>query len=698
MRSLRLLLCLSVLLCPQVAFEQTATSSNAPPSQVPGHDAILVGTAWYPEQWPESRWEEDLRLMEAANIKVVRITEFAWSRMEPSEGHYDFEWLDRAIAAAAKHHIASVLGTPTATPPAWLTLKHPETLRVEPNGQRVTHGNRAHASAASAVYREYCRKIAEQMAQRYGHNPNVVGWQIDNEYGYALMSYDDETRGQFRAWLKGKYGTLDNLNTQWTTAYWSQTYDDWNEIAIPSYGHNPGLVLEWKRFVTKTWSDYQNNQIEVIRKHAEPRQFITGNLMGFFDGFDHYAITGPLTFASWDDYVGTGHLDPVHNALTHDLTRGFKRENFWVMETQPGAVNWAGVNNFLNKGEVRAMAWQAIAHGADEVGYWQWRSALNGQEEYHGSLLGADGTPLPVYEEVSQIGRDFSATQDALRGTSPVSDVALLYSYDSHWAIQNQKHTEKYDDIGLLKSYYGALRKLAQSVDVVSAIAPLDSYKLVVAPSLNVLPKDVAEHLLDYVRNGGSLVLGPRSGMKDEFNSLLPQRQPGYLADALGSRVEQYYALERDVPVSGSWGTGQASVWAEQMKTPSPDPKDGKAQVLLRYGKSNGWLDGQPSVVSRAYGKGHITYIGAVLDDKLTTAAAEWMVKNSGVTPVFGPVPDGVEVSRRRGGGKDVFILINISQENRSVTLPRSMKLLLAGKQANTVDLPPYGVEVLEGR
>ena len=690
MRLPRLFPCAVVLILSQLAFEQAVPpNSNSLPTQIPAHDAILVGTAWYPEQWPESRWEEDLRLMEAANIKVVRIAEFAWSRMEPSEGNYDLDWLDRAIAAAAKHHIVSVLGTPTATPPAWLTRKYPEILRVEPDGQRVTHGNRAHASAASAIYRDYCRKIAAQMAIRFGHNPNVAGWQIDNEYGYALMSYDDETRNQFRSWLKEKYGTLDNLNERWTTAYWSQTYDDWSEIPIPSNGHNPGLVLEWKRFVTTTWNDYQKNQITVIRKNADPRQFITGNLMGFFDGFDHYGITEPLTFASWDDYVGSGHLDPDHNGLAHDLTRGFKRENFWVMETQPGAVNWAGVNNFLNKGEVRAMAWQAIAHGADEVGYWQWRSALNGQEEYHGTLVGADGVPVPLYEEISQLGRDFSTTQEALRGTSPVSEVALLYSYDSHWAIQNQKHNEKYDDIGLLKSYYRSLRKLSQSVDVVSANAPLDSYKLVVAPSLNVLPKDCASHLLDYVRNGGHLVLGPRSGMKDQFNALLTQRQPGYLVDALGGRVEQYYALEKDVPVTGTWGTGQVSIWAEQMKTLSPE-----TQVLLRYGKSNGWLDDQPAVITRAYGKGHITYIGGVLDEKLMAAAAEWMAQDSGVTPVFGPVPDGVEVSRRRGAGKDVWILINISQESRSVALPRRMKLLLTGKEGRGVDLAPYGVEV----
>jgi beta-galactosidase len=683
----RAILCFALIVS---ASAQTAVPTpTSIPTQIPGQNAILMGTAWYPEQWPESRWEEDLGMMEAADLKVVRIAEFAWSRMESSEGHYDFDWLERAINVAAKHHIVSVLGTPTATPPAWLTQKYPDTLRVEPDGQRVTHGNRAHASASSPRYREFCRRIAEQMAIRFGHNPNVVGWQIDNEYGYALMSYEDGTRGQFQDWLKAKYKTLESLNTHWATAYWSQAYDNWGEIPIPVGGHNPGLMLDWKHFVTYLWTSYQQTQIDVIRKHAEPRQFITGNFMGFFDGFDHYAIADPLTFASWDDYVGSGHVDPAHNGLAHDLTRGFKRENFWVMETQPGAVNWSSLNNFLDRGEARAMAWQAIGHGADDVNYWQWRSALNGQEEIHGVLVGPDGTPVPFLDEVSQTAHEFAKTESSFRDTAPLSLVALLYSYDSHWAIQFQKHTGKYDDIELLKSYYRALRQLSQSVDVVSAYAPLDGYELVAAPSLNVMPKDLADHLLEYVRNGGHLVLGPRSGLKDEFNSLLPQRQPGFLVDALGARVEQYYALEKDLPVSGAWGNGEASIWAEQLKSQAPGD-----EVLLKYGKSNGWLDNQPAVITRVYGKGRITYVGAVLGDTLMTAAAEWMTQKSGVTPVFGPVPDGVEVSRRVGPGKQVFVLINYSQENRRVHLPRSMKLVLDGKQGDAVDLPPYGVAV----
>ncbi len=654
--SLALLAAANALSAPAAQAEQNPTSPANLPTQIPGQDAILMGTAWYPEQWPESRWETDLQLMENANIRVVRIAEFAWARMEPTEGHYDFGWLERAISLAAKHHIVSVVGTPTATPPAWLTQKYPDVLRIDENGHRITHGNRAHGSVTSPRYRIFCRQIAEQMAERFGHNPNVVGWQIDNEYGYALMSHDDDSKLQFQNWIKAKYKTLDNLNAQWTTQYWSEAYDNWSEIPIPVGGHNPGLMLDWKHFVTFEWKEYQQNQIDVIRLHSEPRQFITGNFMGFFDGFDHYTISEPLTFASWDDYVGSGHVDSDHNGLTHDLTRGFKRQNFWVMETQPGAVNWHSVNNFLNRGEARAMAWQAIAHGADDVNYWQWRSALNGQEQYHGTLLGPDGTPALFYDEVSQTAHEFAKVQNYFRGTTVSSQVALLYSYDSHWAIQFQKHTKNYDDIALLGSYYRSLRHLSQSVDVVSAYAPLAGYKLVVAPSLNVIPEDLAQHLLEYVRQGGHLVLGPRSGMKDQFNSLLTQRQPGFLKDALGARVEQYYALESDVPVSGSWGSGQATVWADQIK-----PLTSDAEVLLRYGKSNGWLDDQPAVVTHAFGKGRITYIGPILDDKLMAAAANWMIAQSGVTPLFATVPDGVEVSRRNDGSREVFVVINFA-------------------------------------
>jgi beta-galactosidase len=667
------------------------SAAQTPPTQLRGHNALMMGTDWYPEQWPEERWETDLRMMEEAHLNVARLAEFAWSRMEPSEGHFDFDWLDRAIRLADKHHIAVVLGTPTGGPPAWLTQKYPETLRVDENGKRMVHGNRAHGSVTSVKYREFCRRIAEEMAKRYGHDPNVVGWQIDNEYGYAMMSHNDEARQQFQQWLKAKYKMLDVLNDHWTTSYWSQTYDNWEEIPIPVGEHNPGLMLEWQRFVTYAWTSYQQNQIDAIRAHAEPRQFITGNFMGYdFDPFDHFVITKPLTFVAWDDYVGAGHLDPDTNGIHHDSMRGLKRENIWVIETQPGFVNWAAVNNSLNKGEVRAMAWHDVGHGADDVSYWQWRSALNGQEEIHGTLVGPDGKPVPLLEEVAQTAKEFSDLQGAFRDTRVVSEVALLQDYESRWAINWQKHTDKYNQFAILKSYYHALRKIAQSIDIVSPDVSLEPYKLVVAPDLYLIPKERAAHLADYVKNGGHLVLGPRAGLKDEFNALLTIREPGYLAEPLGAQVEQYYALESAIPASGTLGSGEVSVWAEFLKPGVTD-----AEVLLRYGKSNGWLDDQPAMVTRKVGRGRITYIGGVFSDGLVAAAAQWMAKSSGVTPAFGPVPDGIEASRRVGPNGSVFVLINFGADTMAIVLPREMQSLLEQRKAKQVELRQYGVAVL---
>ena len=652
---------------------------------------ILLGAAWYPEQWPESRWPKDLKLMQAAHIHVVRVAEFAWSRLEPREGQYDLDWLDRAVALAAQYGIVTVVGTPGAAPPAWLTQKYPDTLRTEQDGRKAQHGNRQQGSVTSPRYRELCRIITEQMARRFGHNLNVIGWQIDNEYG--AFSWDDETHRQFQDWLRERYGTLDSLNLHWTAEYWSQTYSDWSQIPMGP-GGNPGLALEFKRFQSAAIRNFQHLQVAAIRANSDARQFITSNFMGWYDAFDHYTLTQELDLASWDNYVGSGHLEPFHNGMTHDLTRGFKRKNFWVMETQPGFVNWAPVNNALDRGEVRQMAWHAVGHGADAVSYWQWRSALNGQEEYHGTLVGADGTPVPLYGEVAQLGHEFEQASDALEGTSPAADLAILHSYESRWAIDGQRHNRNFDPVALLFSYYKPLREILQQIDVVSPTAPLAQYRVLVAPGLNVLPEDMAQTLIAYVNGGGHLVLGPRSGMKDQYNALQTARQPGPLLPLLGARVEQYYALNQEVPVSGSWGEGKARIWAEQMKAQAPD-----AEVLLAYGESNGWLDGQPAAVSHKAGKGRITYIAAWLDDQLMRGAAQWIVRSSGLTPALGPVPDGVEVNRRAGAGKEVFILVNHSKTPRSVTLPRAMRRVLhESAEVSAVELPARGVEVLRAR
>lgn len=670
-----------VLLLFAVLIAGGATSSA---QVLPSH--LYMGAAWYPEQWPESRWDADLTLMEQAHMNVVRVGEFAWSTEEPSEGHYNFGWLQRAIALAAKHHIAVVLATPTDAPPAWLTSKYPDTLGTDADGRRREHGNRRQFSYSSPHYRTFCKQIVEQLAKHFGHNPNVIGWQIDNEY--TDESFDPATKLQFQNFLRAKYKTLANLNRRWATAYWSQTYTAWDQIPMESTYGNPGLLLDHKHFVTATWRSFQQDQIDVLRPLILPTQFITTNIggLGWSDNWDHYRITEDLSLASWDDYVGQGHLNVARNAMLNDFVRGWKRKNFWVMETEPGSVNWAPINNVLNRGETRALAWQTVGHGADAVLYWQWRSALGGQEQYHGAIVGPDGTPLPIYVEVQHLGADFAAAAPTLAGTSPKSDVALLFSYDSRWAIDFQQHSKLYDQQQVLLDFYQPLEAIAQSVDIVEATAPLDSYKLVVAPSLNVISQPLADHLLAYVRNGGHLILGPRSGMKDESNSLNTERQPGPLVPALGGRVEQFYALDGAVPV----GDGTASIWAEQLSASSPSTK-----VELRYGKSNGWLDGQPAMITRTIGKGSITYLGTLPDAALMRSLMQAATMQANVHAVFGPVPEGVEVCRRVSSDHVVYIFINHGKASAHVVLPESMHDVLTNKELGDIDLPTQGVAVL---
>jgi beta-galactosidase len=680
---MRAAICAALLL----ASAAPAAADTVAPAGQQQFEKLWLGSAWYPEQWPEERWAEDLRLMKAHGANVTRIGEFAWSRMEPSEGKYDMDWLVRAVRLAAKYDIKVVIGTPTDTPPAWMTQKYPEVSQVTSAGTRVGHGGRRQFSISSRKYREFCRDIVSRMAAALGKEPNVIGWQIGNEY--TDESYDPDAKAAWIAWLKQRYGTLDKLNDAWTTAYWSQTYSDWDQVPFNTEKGNPGLMLEQKRFITSQWVAFQKNQFDAIRAKALPSQFITTNLggLGWANRFDRYAINRDLDFASWDNYVGTGHLKPYRNGATHDLVRGWKRKNFWVMEIQPGFVNWAPVSNMLYPGETRAMAWQAIGHGADGVLYWQWRNALNGQETMHGSILGPDGTPLPVYPEVTQIGREMAKATPVIVGTHPVSPVAILQDYPSRWAIDFQLHHKDYDQIEVLLDYYQPLKDALGAVDIVeAAVAPLEGYKLVVAPSLNVITDEMAARLAAYVRGGGHLILGPRSGMKDAFNRLQTERQPGPLADLLGGRVEQFYALDEEIAV----GSGKATIWAEDLSTKAPD-----TQVLLRYGKANGWLDGHPAAITRKVGKGSITYVGALVDDAVMKRLIDSALANAGVVRDFA-VPEDVELMTREGGGRRITILINHGRVKRSVTLPRAMTDVLAGGSKSAVTLEPEGVAVLQ--
>ena len=688
---------------PLAWFSAAALLRAAPPA--PGVPPLLLGSAWYPAHCPDAQIEADLAMMQTGGLRVVRMGEFDWGNLEPAEGRYDFAWLDRAIAAAAAHHLFVILGTPTDIPPHWLEEKYPEVLRIDADGHRSSVGSGRAYSYASPKYRELCRGIVTRLAERYGHNPDVIGWQLDNEP--TEDSYDAAAVADYHTWLRAKYGTLAALNERWMTGYWSQTFDSWDEIPPGAARGNAAAQLDYLRFVSDEWRDYYRNQIAVLRSRIDSRQFITTNLggLGWADRFNRHELTQELDLVGWDNYVarqevgppGTQahylsleHYDPMRNAATHDLVRGWKQRNFWVLEMQPAFVDWAAVSNAVDRGVTRDMIWQAIGHGADGLSFWQWRPGAIAPGQYHGSLVGPDTKPRPVFAEVQQAAAEMAAAGPVFAGTTPQSQVAILHDYDSRWAIDAHLHTQRYDQIAVLLGYYRGLEARTQSVDIVDPSVDLARYRLVVAPSLNVISADLGRRLEAYVRAGGHLVLGPRSGMKDGDNGLWPQRQPGPLVGALGGRVEEYYALVDDVPVAGPWGAGTATIWAELLSTQAPD-----VQVDLRYGAGNGWLAGQPAAIERRLGRGTIGYLGAILGPALMRAAARIWADDAGVDPAPLPVPDGVEVCRRGGAGREVFVVINDGAAPAAFALPGPMTDAVRGGAVGALDLAPHDVAVL---
>jgi beta-galactosidase len=653
---------------------------------------LHLGAAYYPEHWPEDRWPEDVALMKAAGLTVARMGEFAWSTFEPSEGEFHFDWLDRAIDLLAKNGIVSVLGTPTAAPPAWLTQSHPDTLAVDEFGRWVQHGNRCHYCPSSPTYHEYCRRIVRAMAKHFGKNPHIIGWQFDNEYN--RVCYCETCQDEFRSFLADKYQTLENLNQRWSTAYWSQTYSSWEQIPIDLGSHNPGLMLEFKRFISHTYRKFQKIQLDELHPHLPEDVWVTHNFMGWFDGFDHYELSADLDLASWDWYVGTGHHDYKVTGAIHDLTRGFKRQNFWVMETQPGNVNWSKVNNVLDKGEGRVMAWHAVGHGADAVLYWQWRSALGGQEQYHGTLVDQSGQPRPFYDEVAQLGDDFAKVSDLLAGSQPQARVAILNDYDSRWSIhRQQRHHKDFDYVEHLTHYYKPLAAMGIPVDIISADEALTGYRLVIAPALVILTEQRIQNLLNYVDNGGNLILTARTGMKDAYNALLPSRQPGALSKIAGIEVEEYYALDEMVPVKGNWFTGHSRQWAERLKLTGEH-----TQAIAHYGPSNGWLDDQVaiSVNPCRNGTAMVYYVGAYLNESAQFSLLEHILKSRGIKPLL-DVPAGVEVCQRtKPDGRKIYILINHENITHKVNIPWTAFEHLSGNiGSGDLTLSPYGVAVL---
>ncbi|MBM4464490.1 MAG: beta-galactosidase [Chloroflexi bacterium] len=650
---------------------------------------FYFGVDYYPEHWPEERWPEDARLMAEAGFNVVRLAEFAWSRMEPKQGQYDFDWLDRAIDILTSHDIRVVLGTPTASPPPWLMARHPDSFRVREDGQRVTFGNRREYCPNNLVYREYTHRIVTRMAEHYADHPAVIGWQIDNEFGDRC--YCPVCARAFQDWLRRRYGSLDELNEKWGTIFWSHVYTDWDQIPLPletGGSPNPGLALDFFRFSSDSYVAYQQMQVDILREKC-PEHFVTHNFHGFhYEGLNYFDLARDLDFVAWDNYQRTGWLlqaqvDPSYAALAHDAMRGLKRQNFWVMEQQAGQGGWEMVSVAPRPGELRLWAYQAIAHGADAVLFFRWRTARFGTEQYWHGLLDHDGHAGRRYQEIKRMGAEIKTIGERLVGSSVKPSVAMILSYDSRFAFQIQANNPGFSYPNHFHQVYRALHRRHVLVDVVAPTADLSSYQLVVAPALHVLPDAVAGNLKRFVAAGGVLVVTPRSGVKDEANAVVNQRLPGLLAELCGVEVEEYDSLGADMyneveftlPELASHSPVAAKVWCDVLQPHG-------TTAIARY--TQDYYAGKPAITLNRFGQGQVVYVGTVGDARLYEALVGWLLNLAGVQEILA-VPRGVEVTERWQGDRLLFVL-NHAEREQEVTLD--------GRYVDLLD----GSAVLEGR
>lgn len=658
---------------------------------------MKVGVDYYPEHWDVSLWEQDARQMQEAGITLVRLAEFAWSRLEPTEGRFEFDWLDQAIAVLARHGIDVVIGTPTATPPVWLTHHYPDVLPVDNKGNAIFAGVRLHRCYYSPSLRRFGERIIERITQRYASHPAVIGWQTDNELAANDCHCEHCTRS-FRGWLRKKYGSLETLNREWGTVVWSGEYSDWEQVKTPLGGSpylNPSFLLDFRRFSSDAVADFNRFQAALIRQHS-PGKFVTHNLWGYPVVADYYDMFDSMDFASVDYYPATDLLDDsksrmYHGALTLDLTRGVKRRNFWVMEQLSGTPGcWYPMSRTPFPGMIRACAWQSVSRGADAIVQFRWRSARVGAEQFWHGLLDHHGQPGRRFEEFVRFSHEARRLTPLLDGTTLEHDVAMLFSHEQLNALQIQPQADGFDYLGNFKRFHSALLGMGVGADVINWREDFQGYKLVIAPMLYLVDDAIAAALTRYVDNGGTLVLTTRSGVKNMNNVCLPDRLPNLLADLTGACVNEYDPVGKDVQTL-NLESGEAlasSQWCDIL-TPVA------AETVATY--SSEYFAGEAAITRNARGQGAVYYIGTVLDAQASRVLMRRIANDAGIACEF-DLPDGVEVAVRRSKEKRILFVLNLSKEPKELTLPdRDYVSALSDQRvpAGSIRLGPGEVDIL---
>lgn len=656
--------------------------------------SVYFGADYYPEHWEESRWETDAGLMKEMGLRVVRMGEFSWARMEPAQGRFHFEWLDRAIDLLANYGIRTLLGTPTAAPPAWIIEKNPEILPVDSQGLTKGFGGRHHDCQSNQIYRKHIRRFVTAMAEHFKDNENVIGWQIDNELGnsHEDLCYCDSCREAFWAWLKKKYGTIEKVNREWGTTFWSQDYGCFEQIPVPRVTptvHNPSLLLDWKRFCSDLVVDFHRFQVKIIKEIC-PKQKVTHNLMGLYDKTDYFVMAEDLDFASNDQYPTGYYFAPPGQSAAElsaclDFIRSVKKKNFWMMELQAGATGGGLIGRTPRPGQLKLWTVHCIAHGADTIVYFRWRTCLFGTEQYWHGILPHDGIPQRRYYELQETIRELEPVLKDVEGIVSKAEVAILFSYDQNFAFKIQPHHPQLDYIEQVKMYYDSFYSQNIPVDFISETEvkhfneDFDNYKLVIAPLQYLMDTEREEKFIRYVENGGRLLLTMRTGVKNSNNVCMGEMPlPGRLTEILGVTVKEYDSL-LGIQVQMEWHKkypmechhmtlkkGTANKWCDILELQGAQP--------LAFYKSEFYKD-TPAITVNEYGKGKAYYVGTEPDKGMLKELAGMLAQECGLASA-GESPEEVELTVREGRKQDYLFAVNHSEEEQRITIDGKWSVL----------------------
>lgn len=674
---------------------------------------LTMGVCYYPEHWPENLWENDLERMQELGIEVIRIAEFAWNKFEPCEGVYNFEFFDRFLEIANNKGMKVIFCTPTATPPAWLTHKYPEVLNARVDGTLIRHGLRRHYTYNSALYQEFTRKIVTQIASHYCSHPAIIGWQIDNELNCENdLFYSESDHEAFRVYLKDKFLTLDNLNEAMGTAFWNQTYTSWEEVHLTrptNSTNNPHLTLEEKRFISFSTIRYCKLQSDIIQNYRREDQFITTNsIFGHMDchemtnttlDFITYDSYPNFAFDTWTDPKKPGNINDRRSSWSLTIARSVSPV-FGIMEQQSGAGGWdARMKQPAPKpGQMRLWTYQSIAHGADFISYFRWRTCWIGTEIYWHGLNDYSNQPNRRLKELSMIHDEFKNLSE-ITGSYYQAQIAMIKDYDNSWdGEQDMWHgpLDEFSDNGWFTAAQLThtpmdFQYLQNSETKKTSIEDLIKYKLLIYPHATILTEEVASLLKAYVEQGGTLIMGSRTGYKDQYGRCPMRSMPGFAAELCGVKVNDYTHL-------GPGDDEEYVLWeCEEIDAPIfndiLEPMDG-AKVLATF-KGN-YYDGEPALVSNSVGKGFAYYYGA----GFSTKTAEVFLHKLGFAAPYHDIielPREAELTVRQNEDQSYYFILNYMPYKIEVDVKQSMiNLLTCKKVKGKLELEKYGVMVLK--